>query len=451
MKRRSFLSSSATAVTLTGISSCKKDASEPIQKQLSVTDSDGKLAGMTLEELRDQYRYWLLEDYVPFHDRWVVDHEYGGFMLTTGWNGPTLSTHKRTWYIGRGIWTYSFLYNKIDANSDHMVAARKAVEFILKHIPENDTLLPYLFTREGKVLQGTDNVIYGDLFIANGLSEYSKASDDNKYWKLAKNIMLKCLRVYDTSGYYADAGKKQIGDHVQLLRGGARVQGHWFMLLRLCTQMLEFETDPEIEGIAARCIDAIMNHHYNPGFGLNNELLNHDFSRPGNDIVQYVSLGHSMETLWMIMYEAVRLKDKALFDLAAERFKRHLEVSWDDVYGGLLMSLIHVDKNIWLDLMKWAYVEFEPLIGLMCIVEHTGAQWAKDWLDKQYRWVLDKFPLKKYGLPLWNDYTNRKGICDRGDGSRRAENFHYPRHLMLNLLTVERMIKRNGKVSNVFT
>jgi len=32
----------------------------------------------------------------------------------------------------------------------------------------------------------------------------------------------------------------------------------------------------------------------------------------------------------------------------------------------------------------------------------------------------------------------------------RAENFHHPRHLMLNLLSIERMIERNGKVSGVF-
>ena len=127
-----------------------------------------------------------------------------------------------------------------------------------------------------------------------------------------------------------------------------------------------------------------------------------------------------------------------------------MEVAWDDVYGGFLMSLTHVDNNKWLDLVKWAYVEFEPLIGLLSVIEHTGAQWAKEWFDKHFTWVLEKFPLKQYGLPLWCDYTTRQGTFDRGDGSRRAENFHHPRHLMLNLLAVERMIERNGGVSHHF-
>ena len=43
----------------------------------SATD-DGMLAGKTLKELREEYRYWLFDDYLPFHDEFCVDREYGG-------------------------------------------------------------------------------------------------------------------------------------------------------------------------------------------------------------------------------------------------------------------------------------------------------------------------------------------------------------------------------------
>src|SRR4029079_7239303 len=103
---------------------------------------------------------------------------------------------------------------------------------------------------------------------------------------------------------------------------------------RLATQMLEIRADADIERVAARCVDALMNHHYNPEFRLNNELLNHDLTRPMNKYAQLVYTGHSIETLWMVLYEAARLKDKRLFETCADRFKRHVEVAWDDVYGG---------------------------------------------------------------------------------------------------------------------
>jgi hypothetical protein len=32
----------------------------------------------------------------------------------------------------------------------------------------------------------------------------------------------------------------------------------------------------------------------------------------------------------------------------------------------------------------------------------------------------------------------------------RAEHYHHPRHLMLNLLSLKRMIKRDGKTSGLF-
>jgi mannose/cellobiose epimerase-like protein (N-acyl-D-glucosamine 2-epimerase family) len=151
--------------------------------------------------------------------------------------------------------------------------------------------------------------------------------------------------------------------------------------------------------------------------------------------------------MWMIMYEALRRKDKKLFDTAAERFRRHVEVAWDNVYGGAYHTLTNVDNNIFA-LGKAEWLQAEILIGSLCIVEHTGAEWAKELFSKTYTYVRDKWVLKQYGFPLWIDYADRKVTFQRH--ASRAENFHHPRHLMLNLLAIERMIKRGGKVSGVW-
>jgi hypothetical protein len=63
---------------------------------------------------------------------------------------------------------------------------------------------------------------------------------------------------------------------------------------------------------------------------------------------------------------------------------------------------------------------------------------------------MAKFPLRPYGLPLWQDYSDRKADFVRGSSGRRAENLHYPRYLMLSLEAVERILQRKGRVSDVF-
>ena len=74
-------------------------------------DPDGKLAGLTLEQLRDQYRKDLFDDFLPFMDKYIIDHELGGFMCHTDRDGSHLSTKKNSW----DIWDY--YYEVIDAST----------------------------------------------------------------------------------------------------------------------------------------------------------------------------------------------------------------------------------------------------------------------------------------------------------------------------------------------
>jgi mannose/cellobiose epimerase-like protein (N-acyl-D-glucosamine 2-epimerase family) len=457
MKRRHFFNTTAVAggaAALSGISPARIEAAKPGTSS-PVTGPNGKLAGYTLAELRKLYRYDLFDDFIPFHDKYVVDHDLGGFMVSVDRDGTPVNTDKGAWYLGRGIWTYSYLSHNLDKNPKHLEAARKAVEFTLARKPEGDAFWPATFLKEGKPIAPPERRFYGDLFIANGLSEYSKACGDDSYWKLAKDILLKCLRVYDRDDYPPETLGKD-GPTVN----APRIQGHWMCLINTINGMLEFtpdsaprnrgplnKSDPELERIMDRSLDAVLNRHFNPDYRLNNEVLNHDLFRPDNDYNQYVVTGHSIETFWMIMYEAVRRKDRKLFDTAAERFKRHVEVAWDNVYEGAFHTLTHVDNNIW-SVGKAQWLQAEILIGTMCMIEHTGDEWAKEWYARTYKYVRDKYVLKQYGFPLWIDYADRKVTFERHSG--RAENFHHPRHLMQNLLAIERMIKRGGKTSGIF-
>ena len=449
MNRRDFLAGPIAAGAVLAADSTKSIAQKSHPSGNGAGAEIGLLAGQPLEELRDRFRKDLFDDFLPFMDRFVIDRQYGGFLCDTGYDGTRGDEKKTAWYEGRGIWVYSFLYKHLAREPRYLEVARRSLAFILKNEPSGDVMWAKGFSREGKPIAAPDREVYGDLFIAEGLTAYAGATGDFSHLDHAKRLLEKCVRIYDRPDYYPQIGRTYLTADAPLFPG-ARIQGVWMVLVRLATQMLELRPDPDVEKVGDRCLDAIIRYHYNPEFGLNNELLNHDLSRPANLYSQLVYTGHAIETLWMVLDEAVRRKDKPLFQTAAERFHRHAGVAMDCVYGGVFRDLMDVDRNTFtMDKVLWA--QEETLNGALLVIEHTGDQWAKDLFDQMHRYVRSKYPLKAHGSPLWMYASDRKATFEAfAKLPKRVENYHHPRHLMLSLLAVERMLHRGGRVSNLF-
>lgn len=423
-----------------------------------VLDDDGAIGGRSLDAMIERYRYDLFEDFLPFMDKHIIDHEFGGFMTHADRAGNQVTTGKRTRYEGRGIWVYSHLYRTLDPDERHLEVARMSIELLLRAKPTPNAMWPNSLTRdgvaqedEGMLIAGkrypSGGEVYDDLFVANGFAEYARAANKPEFRDHAIEILERCQRLYDDPQYAPTAPLVYMGDMEAPVLPGCRLLGVWMVMLRLATQVLEETNDPRVQAVADRCIEAIMNHHLNRRFDLLVEVLNHDFSTPDNIYAQLAYTGHGIETLWMVLAEAVRRKDKRLFDDAARLFRRHLEVAWDDVYQGWYRGCRHVDDNIWI-LDKALWVQEEVLVGLMIIIEHTGAEWAKAWLARGYPYVIENFPLKPHGYALWDLYPDRRVTFV--EDFDRIGNFHHPRHLMLNLEVLQRMRARNGAVSDVF-
>lgn len=442
MNRRKFLGSSLGAAATVAQLPSSIAAQDKRSSRVSRSRQPERLANKTLVQLREEYRSDLFIDFLPFMEKYVIDKQLGGFMCNADHFGKQVNQNKSSWFEGRGIWVYSFLYNNLAREKKYLDVARRSLEFIMNIRPAGDELWPKELTREGKPVTSADGEIYGDLFIAEGLAEYSKAINERSYWDTARELVLKCVRLYDREDYRPTIGQTYLGPNAPRFPG-ARIQGVWMVLIRVATQMLDMRADAELERVAQRSVDAITNHHYNPEFQLINELLNHDLSRPKNEYAQLVYTGHGIENLWMLMDEARRLRDPKLFDKLAGWFRRHVEVAWDDVYGGVFRNLQNVEKNVWtLDKVLWA--QEEVLIGCLMIIERSGASWAKEMFARMYTHVRDRYPLKAHGSPLWMFASDRRVTYEAFTRMpKRVENFHHPRHLMLNLLSLERMI-RNG-------
>ena len=306
-----------------------------------------KIGNFSFEQLRDIYQAYLFEKFIPNMDKLVIDHQHGGFMCNVDiaeWK--VLSTDKKAWFEGRGIWIYSFLYNNFQKDPKFLEIAEKSRQLVMKLKPADNSFWPSSFDQLGSPVSrvgarygnqfgipaSAAGDIYGNMFIAEGLAEYSIASGKEEYYDTAREMIFNCLAAYDKPDYnyqvnYLDPDVKS--------NPGSRVLGHWMIFLRSITQMLEKKKDAELEALAGRCVDAIMNHHLNPEYDLVNEVLNHDLSRPDNEFSNFSYLGHGIETLWMVMAEAIRKKDSELFEKTRNAFKRHVTVATDDVYGGI--------------------------------------------------------------------------------------------------------------------
>ncbi len=399
-----------------------------------------KISDLNLKKLRETYRVALLEKFIPNMDSFVVDHELGGFMCSVDiLTRKLVNTNKRAWFEGRGIWMYSFLYNNIEKKPRYLEIAEKSKDFILKLLPGDGSYYISGFTKEGKPMSDTEGDIYGNLFVAEGLAEYAKASGERKYFDQAKEIVLKAVTHYDRPEFnYSYKAEQRIA--------GPRILGHWMILLSVSTQMLKQRQDKEIKALADRCVDAIMNHHLNPEYKLLNEALAHDLS-PLEDRVasQFGDVGHGCETLAFVLNYAVLIQDASLFKRAAKEFKRHVDAAWDDVYGGHFHALENVSTNTWaLNKLRW--LQEEILIGAMILIEHTGDQWALNCYARTEAYIRKNYVRPEYAF-----------IIDSGDRKMekhsqvRAEHYHFPRQLMVGILAIDRIISRGEKPSGLFS
>jgi mannose/cellobiose epimerase-like protein (N-acyl-D-glucosamine 2-epimerase family) len=398
------------------------------------------LGGLSLEQLRDKYRTELFTAFIPNMDRYAVDHKHGGVMCSLDVrSGKLLSTNKSAWFVGRGLWLYSFLYNNLERKPHYLEIARKATELLLSMQPTDGSFWPRDFNREGTSLSAPGD-IYGSLFIAEGLAEYASASGERQYRQMAKKIIVDCLTRYDRPDYAYQIGHLKNPPRVQ----GPRVLGHWMVLLSLCTQMLRHEPDGDLEQLAARSVDAILKHHVNAEYGLANEILNHDFSLPDNEYAQFAVVGHGIEALAFVMFEAERRRDAQLFGAAKTVFKKHVDVATDALYGGYLSLLLNVDDYKW-GLWKSLWCQQEVLNGCLFLIEHAGDEWATQHFTRAHTFIFAKYFKPSYKFWLWGG--DRKMV---NPDPTLLEHYHHARQLMLGLLSLERMVGREGAVSGLF-
>ena len=147
------------------------------------------------------------------------------------------------------------------------------------------------------------------------------------------------------------------------------------------------------------------------------------------------------------MEDALRTNDLRLWDLCADRIRRHIEVGWDWVYGGLA-QWVNVDQGdyVWpverpvgTDLafrfrgeyqyMKTLWSLNEILVACMNVYERTRSDWAARYLGMAQEVIDGKFSRRKFGQPGYMLFADRRMI--QQPHVARQDNYHPLRQFML--------------------
>ena len=204
--------------------------------------------------------------------------------------------------------------------------------------------------------------------------------------------------------------------------------------------------DSRFEALRRQHIEFVMRNFWNSEYRIVNEYLRHDYNRcPGTDV--HMLTGHAIETLWLVMAEAQRCRDQELFETAAERVRHLLEMCWDYVFDGLGDGNFQVfgtksqQRGPGYD-VKTMWAHCEAMVACMMVIEHTGASWACQWYERLRTYTLRVMPVPGHGV--WRQAIDRcgKNVKRIGVSAKRKDNFHQARYLMLNLLSLERMLAR---------
>lgn len=401
------------------------------------------VCGMTVSDLIADYRRRLFDEYLPFWDKGGLDKERGGVFVELNDDGSVQADEKFVWYQARNLWIYARLYNELGGSPAHLAVARKTGEFMLEHMYEGDGSWRPLVTGDGQPCsagrtQGVLHDVYESMFPAAGFVELFRASGDEQDLEIARACIRRARQRYEDPGYAGIVLANRPGV-------GLRAQGHSFMFVWPISQLLRLIDDNDLEVLLAEHVEHIVDDFWNAEYGFANEYLDHDYGRISQEAARFFP-GHSLEAMWMVMEEAQRKRDDALYSLCKERFQRMLELAWDDEYEGIACTnydlfpedgrLPGPDFSI-----KTMWAQVEAMQGCMIVFEHTREEWALRWYERIRSFVMRTLPT---ATGVWRQAVDRRGMDKvRAECSTvyRRGNFHQPRYMMHTVQALERMLQ----------
>jgi N-acylglucosamine 2-epimerase len=404
----------------------------PAGKKVFSFCGDKALPTMNFNTLLEKYTAELLDRTIPFWLKYGLDREHGGICTCLSDQGEVLSTNKYMWSQLRAIWTFSALYNRIEHRKEFVDAADHIFAFVTRYGRDDQGNWLFLVSQDGRPLQGATS-IYADGFAIYGFTEFARATGNQQAVRLALETFANVQRKLAVPGSYPTAPLP--------IPPGAKAHGISMIFSLVFYELGEFLNDPDIMNAGELLADEVMDVYRRP----ESKRL-YEFARLDNKQLETppgctVNPGHAIESMWFMIHIYQRLHHTVRIQQAIETIRWHLELGWDNKYGGIFLARDAVgshwealaDAKIW-----WPHTE--ALYALLLAYSLSKENWCLEWFKRVDEYAFTHFPVPHYGEWIQNlDRQGRK--MDATAGLPVKDPFHLSRALINSIGVLKRLAK----------
>lgn len=381
----------------------------------------------------NEFKKVLLGNFVPFWTKYSPDKEHGGYLCGFMRDGELFYEDKSVWQQGRSLWMFSKLYNEFGQDPAWLEAAKCGYDFLNKYCFAPNGHMYFRVTRDGKPLVER-RYYFSEAFAVMGYAEYYKATGLEEAKQRAIDLYAKMVYYYTTPGVFP----AKVNPETRQNRGHSIVM----IMMNVSQCMREIDQSPVYDEIIQKSLDTILNVFIKPEEKALFETVGASGERLDTPDGRFINPGHSMETAWFLMKEAIHRKDKKVMERAIDVLEWSLERGWDQKQGGIFY-FVDIENKPVLSLewdMKLFWVHCEAMIALAFAHWYTGDDKYMVWLDRVKKYSFKHFPDK--GHPEWFGHLHRNGTpISYIKGSDWKGPFHNVRAFMLLTQLFESMEK----------
>ncbi|AFZ03067.1 AGE family epimerase/isomerase [Calothrix sp. PCC 6303] len=375
------------------------------------------------QTLAQLYRDTLLNDVLPFWEKYSLDEKNGGYFTCLNREGQVYDTDKFIWLQNRQVWTFSMLYNRCEQRENWLQIAKHGAEFLAKHGRDEEGNWYFALNQAGTPLVQPYN-IFSDCFAAMAFSQYSMASGDKSAEAIAIQAYNNVLRRKDdpkgkyTKTYPGTRPMKSLA--VPMILANLSLEMSWLLPETQLNQVLDLT------------VSEVMGDFLDKERRLMYENIAPDGSHLDCFEGRIINPGHGIEAMWFIMDIAQRRGDQETISQAVQVVLNILDFAWDKEYGGLYYFMDadgHPPQQLEWDQKLW-WVHLESLVALAMAYRLTQRQECWEWYQKLHDYSWSHFADPEFGE--WFGYLNRRGeVLLNLKGGKWKGCFHVPRALFL--------------------
>lgn len=379
-----------------------------------------------MEKIKEYYEKFndvLTNNFVPFWEKFSPDTIYGGFLCGFDRDGELFYEDKSVWQQGRSLWMFLKLYNEFGQKEKWLKFAESGYNFINKYCFDENGHMYFRVTRDGKPLVNR-RYYFSEAFAIMGYVEYYIATKKDEVKQRAIELFNKMYHYYTTP----DCFPPKVNPETRSNKGHSIVM----IMLNVSQYMKRIDDAPLYNEIIDDSIHKILNVFVKENEKALFETVGSNGERLDSPEGRLINPGHSLETAWFLMSEAISRKDKALMEKAIEITVWSLNLGWDKEKGGIFY-FVDIENKPVLSLewdMKLLWPHCEAMIALLYAYQYTNDTKYFDWFKRITEYIFKHFP--DVGHPEWFGHLHRDGTpISYIKGSDWKGPFHNVRAFML--------------------